>query len=223
MWPFRKRLLTMEMVKYDHAGWEIYDESSTHRRWYTQERDAVLLSFSIGDPTINHPYDFTNQTQMAAFYEQQAQQNQGVMLEVAPTTIAGIPGMRGVFKYRLPNTLALYFVGIVVVAFRDVSFQFNTEAMERGTTGMREALVGVINPQPMPETEPITLSSTEEFFTMLHNAPLQRILPDNPEYDDVIPDHPLSKVRRLQRHLIATTQLDERLRTSPAYRYRPYR
>ena len=91
-------------------------------------------------------FDLTDPASAREFYRRECEQNAGVMLEMEPVTAAGVEGLCAVFKYRspVPGSLGMAYVGILWLPFRDCRFQVNVEAIEQGTTGIREAAVMVI-------------------------------------------------------------------------------
>jgi hypothetical protein len=117
-------------------------------------------------------------------------------------TVNGLELLRGLFKYRAPTpgSLAMYYVGILWLPFTDCCFQINIEAMEHGTTGAREAAVGLMEINsgvitPRSDQQTVALSSVEELFNRLRSNPVQQLSSDQEKYDHVLPDHPLSRVR----------------------------
>jgi hypothetical protein len=117
------------------------------------------------------------------------------------------------FKYRapVPKSLAIYYVGILWLSFRTWGAQINVEAMEHGTTGMREAAVMMLEGdnwyKDLPPAEPVMLDSAEDMFERMAATPLRPILSDNAKYDATFPQHPLSLVRAKLDDVIATLQL----------------
>lgn len=119
------------------------------------------------------------------------------------------------FKYRspVPGSLGMAYVGILWVPFRDCRFQVNVEAVEQGTTGMREAAVMVVEGDnwPMePQAEIPVIDSQEELDALYAKArerPLRRLPSDEPKYDVSFPQHPLALVRAGLARVIDTAQL----------------
>lgn len=213
---------SLSSIRYDHSGWRIYDESAVHQRWRVSANAAVMVQFFDIAPTS--PFDTTMCAEAEASYEDESRENGGVMLSLTVEELAGTAALRGLFKYRLPgpHALGLYYVGILLFQFADFSFRINTESWEQGTSGLREAAVAAMNPAAMlrSDQEPIKISSTKELFAALHASPLRPTAADSEEYDQLFPEHPLSQVRELQRHFIATLQLDDAIRAGQPYRYR---
>jgi hypothetical protein len=131
------------------------------------------------------------------------------MLSLEGTMTAGAEALRGLFKYRAPNGIAMYYVGILWLPFQECRFQINVEAIETGLTGAREVFVYItepeLRPNPPSDTPAVSLNSAEK---PLGSLPVSTGPSDNERYDEVFPKHPLSKVRRRMREVMATLELD---------------
>jgi hypothetical protein len=89
-------------------------------------------------------------------------------------------------------------------------FQINIEAMESGTTGIREATVMMLEKDKLPATKqtPIVLNSGAELFERLKSTAIKILPSDDEQYDHLFPEHPLSKVRKRLDEVIKTLKLE---------------
>jgi hypothetical protein len=62
--------------------------------------------------------------------------------------------------------------------------------------------------------------SPEEMFVRMRSAPLRRIASDDEEWDELFPEHPLTKVRGYLGHVASTLVIDPGLRGASPYRVR---
>jgi hypothetical protein len=111
----------------------------------------------------------------------------------------------------MPGSLGMAYVGILWLPFQDCRFQVNVEALEMGTTGVRECAVMVIEGDrwPMePQGEIPLITSEEELQELYRKARVRRLPSDDPKYDASFPQHPLSLVRVRLARVIATARLD---------------
>jgi hypothetical protein len=144
--------------------------------------------------------------------------------ELKVTSIQGIEALVGVFKYRSPQPghLGKYYVGIIWLPFQDFLFQINFESLERGTTGLREAAVALIaEPKSDVTPEPEVVISAEELFEKLRTGTIRRLPSDDPQFDAMFPDHPLTKVRDLQQRFTGNVVFSQRLIGQKPYRLPP--
>ena len=206
-------MASVDSLTFDLADCELVQQADSERIWVSPDHVAYRLRFDRG--VIYWPFDLTDKDAARAFYRRECEQNRGVMLEMDPVTAAGVEGLSGVFKYRspVPGSLAMAYVGILWLPFRDCRFQVNVEAVEMGATGMREAAVMVIEggKWPLePQAEIPIINSPEELDALYAKArerPLQRLPSDDPKYDASFPQHPLSRVRAGLARVIATAWL----------------
>jgi hypothetical protein len=202
----------IDLLTFDLAGCSLEEQSASHRGWMNAAGIAHRLQFQAGPP--DWPFDLTMPEAAAEYYRQQCAAMGGAMVSMEVTTAAGAEALAGLFKYRAPApyNLAMYYVGILWLPFREVNFRVNVEAMERGTTGTREAAVMVIEgdrwPKPPSDAPPILLKSAEELFERLGSSPVRRLPSDDAHYDSMFPDHPLSQVRARLADVRATARLD---------------
>ena len=206
-------MASVDSLTFDLADCELVQQAETERIWVNRDRVAHRLKFDPG--VIYWPFDLTDQDAPRAFYRRECEQNAGVMLEMDAVTAAGVEGLSGLFKYRspVPGSLGMAYVGILWLPFRDCRLQVNVEAVEMGTTGIREATVVVIEGDkwPMePQAEIPVINSQEELDALYAKArvrPLRRLPSDDAKYDASFPEHPLSLVRTRLSRVIATAQL----------------
>ena len=206
-------MASVDSLTFDLADSELVQQADSERIWVSPDSVAYRLKFDRG--AIYWPFDLTDPVAAREFYRRECGQNAGVMLEMEPVTAAGAEGLSGVFKYRspVPGSLGMAYVGILWLPFRDCRFQVNVEAVEMGTTGMREAAVMVIEGDkwPMePQAEIPIINSQEELDALYAKAwerPLRWLPSDDPKYDASFPQHPLALVRAGLARAIATAQL----------------
>jgi hypothetical protein len=84
--------------------------------------------------------------------------------------------------------------------FRDFSFVLKAQSEEYGTTGIREAVV--LDEHFRAGRDPEE-AFADVYDVKLKTQPLRNISEDE-KYDAKFPQHPLSRARRLMRHLVST-------------------
>lgn len=217
-------MANVDSLTFDLTDCELVQEGDTERIWVSADHVAHRLKFDPG--VIYWPFDLSDPDAARAFYRRECEQNAGVMLEMDPVSAAGVEGLSGVFKYRspVPGSLGMAYVGILWLPFQDCRFQVNVEAVEMGTTGVREATVMVIEGDkwPMePQAEIPLINSQEELdelYAKARERPLRRLPSDEGKYDASFPQHPLSLVRAGLARVIATARLGSDARGLQAHR-----
>jgi hypothetical protein len=202
-------------------GWEEHESSENSIFWFTEERDACMLQFT---GRCDWPFDLRDFAAAKLFYENQCQGLDGALVDIYKDTIQGVESLVGIFKYKSPEpqSLAMYYVGIVWMPFEKCTYQINFESVERGTTGAREAAVALVK-QPKPpvtEEKPIMLESADDLFNMVRNKAVEVYPSDNSEFDEMFPDHPLSKVRKNISEFKHSAKMNKKLKKLKSYRVR---
>ncbi len=189
----------LNSVQFDLGDSTMREESAEHQGWANAA--GVYHVLRVTPRRTSWPFDLRDKAAAIAFYSNQCVENGGVMLSMDVVQVGTHEALQGVFKYRapIPGSLAMMFVGILWIPYQDWIAQINVESLERGTTGMREAAVMMIEgdnwPRPEMDAEPVAVNSADEMFSLMAAQPLRVLLSDAEKYDATFPDHPLSKVR----------------------------
>jgi hypothetical protein len=138
----------------------------------------------------------------------------GCLIEAQVVQLAGVPALLRIVKMPLPNLPnGQGFVCSFTIPKANGSAVLQLGAMERGTTGMREAVLAAeigfqnwVRPHPYaPE--------------------LRGVLPfhagDDPRFDARFPDHPLSRVRAWAHHVVRTARVDPQFASLPPFQVQP--
>lgn len=214
---------SLDAIQFDLHGSALREESDRHRMW--SDSSGVYYRLQLLPQPPPWAFDLRDLDAATAFYAQQCRDNKGVMLSLKTVQIKGaVTGLQGCFKYRVPvpKSMAMYFVGILWLPFRDWMAQVNVEAMELGTTGAREATVMAMEgdkwPKPDPDAAPIVVNSMEEMFEHMRSRPLQVLPSDQENYDSMFAEHPLTKVRSRMKSVIDSLSI-----AVPASELKPFR
>jgi hypothetical protein len=214
-------MASVDSLTFDLTDCELVQQGDSERIWVSSDQVAHRLTFGRG--AIYWPFDLTDPEAAREFYKRECEQNAGVMLEMEVVTAAGAEGLSGVFKYRspIPDSLGMCYVGILWLAFRDCRFQVNVEALETGTTGLRECAVVVIERDdwPMePQGSIPIVNSQADLDALYRKARVRRLPSDDAKYDASFPQHPLSLVRARLARVIATARFAPDAAGLPPYR-----
>ncbi|PSL56957.1 hypothetical protein B0I31_103717 [Saccharothrix carnea] len=134
----------------------------------------------------------------------------GCLIEAHHVRLGDVPALFQVVKVPLPNQPSgQAFIGSFTVPKAGSSAVLKLQAVERGMTGMREAVLVAqlgfedwVMPHPYaPEVE--------------GRLPFHR--GDDPRYDAQFADHPLSRVRAWAHHTIRTARVDPRFAALPPF------
>ena len=204
-------MITIDSISFDLTNCELKKADQNQRAWLSSQTVAHLLRFRPTPPSWS--FDLSNPQAAKDFYRQQCDENSGAMLFAEVLPVSGFETLCGVFKYRapVPNSLAMLYVGILWLPFADCNFQINVEAMEQGTTGLRETGVRLMEPQiwdDPPDAPTVVVASAEEMFSRMRAARVKELPSDAERFDVKFPDHPLSLVRYRLREIMHTLKLN---------------
>ena len=136
------------------------------------------------------------------------------LIECHIVTLDGVPALRQLVKMRIPGQQhGLAFAGTYILPKAQCSVVLTAYAIERGTTGLREAAVlervGFADAfPPNPHAPGVDLRG-------LGGLPTN--VADGPEHDAAFPGHPLSQVRVAMERIAATTRVHDAFRALPPF------
>jgi hypothetical protein len=217
-------MVTVDSLTFDLPDAELARRADGERIWVDADRVAHRVRFDRGP--IHWPFDLTHPAAARDYYRRECEGLGGVMLELDVVRAAGAEGLAGVFKYRSPveGSNGMAYVGILWLPFADCRFQVNVEAVELGATGLREAMVMVLEKDTWPvepQAEIPVITSQQELDALYAKArerPPRRLPSDEAKYEASFQGHPLSLVRARLAQVVATARLG-----ADAAGLRPYR
>jgi hypothetical protein len=199
----------------DVPGWTMVGSTETQASW--RDADGDVLSLTLADM---HPGAdiLSSRDALRQLCRRLAQQRGAGLVEA--TVVTGAQGSGFRFIYKRLQAPAFVFTGMLVFPRASNSWVWTIVAGERGTTGVREAIVT----GQLMETGKMDLDSYEKSWAQDPYDPAYRgvdrstlrYVSDAAEYDGMFPDHPLSKVRRELEKLLSVRIDSERAKQSGA-------
>jgi hypothetical protein len=187
----RRPSASLESVTFDASRYEIQGDRDGARIWFLPDGGGVGLYFFPRKPDLPAVASIEH---LREFYV--AQMHGG--LQFVECRVLPLDGVRSIWlivKESNEPLRGFTYVGSLTIPFRDFSFVIKVQCHEQGFTGMREALLvdeALGNGTGRIEGErfiPIGWSFDDEIF------------------DDKLPRHPLSRVRRELRHIASSLQI----------------
>ncbi len=141
---------------------------------------------------------------MMELLESQAQKYGDVMLSIGLVEMGNITAISELRKYksgRCPTGSSFGAIYHLYTAGTKVHILLNT--WEQGLIGIRENTVFLKNPKGFPGEKAMERRaiSIEQYFEMKKKLKLVKLPSDEEQYDDIFPEHPLSRVRKMMREL----------------------
>jgi hypothetical protein len=184
-----------DSVSFDASRYQLQSDRDGARVWFLPEGGGVGLYFFPRKPDLPAA---TSIDQLREFYAAKM----GGKLQIVECRVLPLNGVRSVWliiKERNEQTRATTYLGSLTIPFRDFSFVIKIQCQEQGATGMREALL-----------------VAEALRNGTGRIEGDRFVPigwsfDDEQFDDKLPQHPLSRVRRELRHIASSLQIDPKV------------
>lgn len=219
--------MSIDSLVFDIAGLELVKQVDGEKFLVdTQGGEIVSLAFfrphdfewDALSPELHRRYEYVNQAAGGALIDCQVKKS------------AGLEGIRVVSKgWAQSEGLAKAYCASLSVILEDCCYILKVMSQESGTTGVREAMVAMLQFQrgELPQAGKIgqhesadakTVGSMDEFVAISRQGPMQRIEADDARYDETFSDHPLSRVRAILDRLEASFRPDPGLAQAKPFR-----
>jgi hypothetical protein len=195
---------SLESLKFDTTGYQYRGQKIPGRDhvWSTLEGDLVALIYSPGHPGF--PENARSVEELRADCAAKFKAPGGEVVEVRVRRTKARPGIQVIFK--TPSGSGWAYVGSLCVPFRDFGFVIQSTCEVRGLTGVREAMVMYLqNTVPDAPTLPAADLACPPWA------------PDNPRFDGLFPDHPLSRLRRILNRVSDSVEIDASTAELPGF------
>jgi hypothetical protein len=196
---------SLESLKFDTTGFQYRGQKIPGRDhlWSTPEGDMVALIYSPGHPGL--PENAQSVEELRAGCAAKFKMPGGQIVELRVRQTKARPGMQVIFK--TPRGSGWTYVGSLCIPFRDFGFVIQGMCEERGTTGVREAMV-------------MYLQDTNSDATKIPAGDLE--CPpwdsDNQRFDSLFPSHPLSRLRQILNRVSDSVEIDACTAEQPGFR-----
>ena len=212
---------SLDSITFDVSGFALQGDRDGARVWRAPTGDGVGLYY-FPEPSYIEA-DLQSITAVRAFYRAQAMRSGAAIIEVDTPEVDSCLAVRQIVKIPREPRGAVY-LGSIVLMFRDFSYVIKVQAQEHGVIGLREA---VVFDQKLRSGE-VTLDVEKETMPGWMRDPYDPSivggfawnLSEAEEYDEQFPDHPLSRVRRVLKHLQATLRIAEEVKSEPRFEQR---
>lgn len=178
-------------VRLTLPGWiEVVRSDDRMRVWEDCSRSVLSLA------AFNSP-NFSEEAAMRQWCRAAAQDRDAGLIEANTLAVQGKPGFSLIYK-RL-QTPGYIFTGQLFILLNGESFVWTVVAGERGTTGLREAVVTaeLLNAGKLTDCDRQWAEDPYDPAYRGVDRSVLRFISDDQCYDERFPDHPLSRVRRV--------------------------
>ena len=191
-------------------GWSEKAPTGGMRIWRDARGD--VLSLAAFDASFGLP-DISDESALRLWCRLLAEKRHAGLVEVR--VVEGALGMATSLIYKQLQKPAYIFTGMLVVPRQEGHQVWTVVARERGTTGMREAVVTT----ELIGAGKLTIEEYERSWAQDPYDPaysgvdrsVLRFVSDDECFDERFPEHPLSKVRRVLAALPDAVQVESRV------------
>jgi hypothetical protein len=204
---FRQRFkskATINALCFNTADWKYHGEQRApepKRIWETSEQDIISLHFFDMPPDLPR---CTSVEKHHDFIASKIRSANALLVEWQITDIASCVATRLIIKIP-QNTFGMTYLGSFTLPFRDFSFVIKVQCPEHGTTGIREAIL-------------LDKRMEKEMPCLDGSGPLYPDWnPDKEEYDELFPDHPISRLRHMLLRIQHSAKLAKNIGALPKF------
>jgi hypothetical protein len=187
-------------VRFDTTGWRLKESSEMRMLWTDSDGDALSLDRVRGLADLPSIDDLKS---VRAWCRELARGNNGGLVSADVLDLRGTTAVRLIYKREeLP---AYGYTGMMIIPGKGEHFVIVVASVERGTTGVRDALVtaqlfeqGKLDPTKTDDHGRLEGWFHDPYESEFDASALSSVA-DDERYDSLVPSHPLSKIRRTLR------------------------
>ena len=203
-------------VTFPDFGWRQVKNEAGLLQWVSPDNASILSStFSDVRPDISGVED------IQALFERKRRDlsvYSGGIIRLEVIAINNIPAIEEIVKFpRKP--FGVYYIGSLVIPFRDCCFTIRIQSVESGMTGLRDSKilnVSMASGQVVATENGLRGWMKDPYDDTVKDGLLMN-LSESEEYDLQFPSHPLSKVRDKLKTIKEDLQFDKGIFDLPAF------
>ena len=209
---------SLNSITFDLSGFALQGDREGVRVWHAPTGDGVGLYYFPIPPDIEA--DLQSVTAVRAFYRTLVMRSGAAIIEVDTPEVDGFLAVRQIIKVpQQPHGMT--YLGSITLPFRDFSYVIKIQCEEHGMTGVRDT---VILDKKMATGE-VTLDFEKDAVRGWMRDPYDpsivdvfaRNLSEAEEYDELFPDHPLSRLRPVLKHVQTTLRIEDEVKREPRF------
>ena len=209
-------MISIKSISFSTAGWTPYEDTPQHRFWVNRAFQEMLsLEYFPSRPDI--PFNISQIDSLRDSMATVIQPKGGEVVELDVETIANLEALRRILKFPLnQDGRGRAYLASFTFPFESFSFVVKVQCPEIGTTGIRESVIvtklmrdGKLDlGQPQPGGGPIP----PEAMRLINTTA------DSPEYDQMFPNHPLSRARAHLKQIRESLAFEDTIYDAPPFR-----
>jgi hypothetical protein len=207
-------MIGLDAISVEISGATLEGDCDGYRLWRTQSGDPLALHFFAVRPDLTAGPDELEI--LRAGYRAMVSAAGVGLISCEPVVIDGCAAIETFVK--VPQTPhGMTYVGAVTLPFRDFSIVLKVECVEFGMTGIREAVV-----LPMLEKEgrvelPSLVGWCSDPYDSTIRTGILRNLSEDETYDEMFPEHPLSRARSIVSQFKGGMKVSDEIRAAKPF------
>lgn len=210
----------IDSITFETGNWQPIEKQPYKIVWGDDVKSlSAVLSLEFFSMPPDIPVAITDINGIRFIYRTLANQSGAGLISADVVEVAGIECVETIFK--LPqDKRGMVYIGSLTVPFEQLSYVVKIQSVERGVTGIREAvildkLVGEGFQFNIVDEKMMGWSADP--YDPDGDYPLTPNLAEDEKYDAQFPDHALTKVRKTLSQIKRTMRLRDELKTLPVF------
>ena len=199
---FGKQSASPDSVTFDVSRYEYQGVRDGAKVWHTAEGDGLGIYFFRKRPDI--PVGLASISQLRESYSSMLGDKFRI-IDCFVQPLDEIPSIRLVAGGPDPKSGGAVFVGSLTIPFRDFSYVIKMQTYERGVTEMREAIW-------VEQALRNGTGSIQDGKFVAHGWSV-----DDEQFDNLLPKHPLSRLRQELRLIAESVRIDEKVKRAEPF------
>jgi tetratricopeptide (TPR) repeat protein len=208
-----RKPLSLKSVTFDTAGWVSTNAWNPWRRsleWKNAHGDTLRADVAA---RADVPLRASDLAVAREFYRREAVQYEGGIVSVEAVDAGGVRSLEVLDKRR--RGLGYAYRGVLAIPMGRAGFTLTTDAIEHGTTGVREAVVtahlferGDLKIEAGPDGKKVVKGWFQDPYDADYQGNVLHCLADDERLDALFPDHPLSRTRAYLKRIRKSVAID---------------
>lgn len=194
------------------------EEDMGKKVYYINDFDDLSINF------FNLPPDITavDETEKAIQDNNRkiAFESGGAMIETKKMKLGNLEAIKAIFKFPMQPSGMVY-LGSYTIPFKNMSYVIKIQAPEVGMTGVRDSTIcGALMNEGIIKFEDDEMKGwMKDPYDETINLPFMMNLSEKESFDEMFPDHPLSRLRVQMRNIEKTVKYDPSLECEEKFTY----
>lgn len=211
---FEMKDVSIESIKIGLDNWNLYEEDASHKIWVNNFSDVLSIGFFPEKPNL--PQYVGDIHSLRNFYRDIITESNGAIVEVEKEILKNFLVVRTIFKIAQDPTGFTYLASFSMI-MENYTIIIKVECSEKGTTGLRESIVLLIAEQQGLIPRDTLDGWFYDPYDPAFKGKISNNVSDQEKYDTVLPDHPLSRARKILAYIREKISISDSISPTDQY------